>query len=324
MLNVRMDDGDIIPAFEEDVIRIEDDVRPTHKPIIKAKSVPGKQEKMAPTPKRISPDSQYKILKSLGIQLAFEEQKRPDGTTEKYIIHLINDTRYDVLYTFALNNDKHTTRSQNGKLDKLSALAIDEMPFDLLNEAPEVVLDCWQITTEGTGVKLSKSIKLKAQQFFKKVATAPILDIEVHHYIVFDDFEPPAKAPKEEDLKSYTQRKAEERPKEKPKTHVKQNIHNTKAFAEFVNELDLHIEKLTQNTQGMSNADILHLQMRHFETYMNQAIRLGVPKVYIIHGLGKGRLKNEITRWLNDNAYVISYKNEYHHRFGYGATEVDL
>ncbi len=324
MINVELDDGEIIPAFEEDVVRIEDDVRSPHKPIVKAKSVPGKQQKMPQQPKRVAPESQYQILKSMGIQLAFEVRKRIDGTTEKFIIHLINDTRYDALYSFALSNERDTTKTVNGKLEKLTALAIAEMPFDMLNDSPKVDLDCWQITTEGTGKKLSKTIKIKAQQFFKKVATAPILDIPVHHYIVFDNFEPEKTPPKTEDLKSYTQRKVEEQPKKKPKSHVTHTTYNTKAFAEFKNELDLHLENLTNNPHGMTNADILHLQMKHFETYMNKAIRLGVPKVFIIHGLGKGRLKKEIGRWLDDNAYVISHKNEYHHRFGYGATEVEL
>ena len=157
------------------------------------------------------------------------------------------------------------------------------------------------------------------------MATAPILDIPVHLYIVFDRFEPEEKKPAEEDLKSYTQRKAEERPKpQQTQNYTQHNTYSTKAFAEFNNEVDLHVENLIGSTKGMSSGDIMHLQMRHFETYMNKAIRLGVPKVFVIHGLGKGRLKKEITRWLDENPYVISHKNEYHHRFGYGATEVEL
>ncbi|MFK7808651.1 MAG: Smr/MutS family protein [Saprospiraceae bacterium] len=324
MINVELDDGEIIPAFQDDVIRIEDDVRSKHKPVVKAKSVQGKKPKLPPVPKRMNPESQYTILKSQGIQLAFEERKRLDGTTEKYIIHLINDTRYDVLYSFALVNEKSTTNTIHGKLEKLTAIAIDEMPFDLLNELPKVEMECWQITTEGTGNKLSKTIKIKAQQFFKRVTTAPILDIPVHHYIVFDKFDTDNKALKTEDLKSYTQRKVEEQPKKKSKNHITYNNYNTKAFAEFETELDLHVENLVGSTHGMTNADILQLQMKHFETYMKKAIRLGVPKVYIIHGLGKGRLKSDIGRWLEENPYVISFKNEYHHRYGYGATEVEL
>jgi len=128
----------------------------------------------------------------------------------------------------------------------------------------------------------------------------------------------------DEDLKTYAKRKAKENTKPAKSNFRKFNSFNTKDFAEFNNELDLHIEKLTDTSKGMRNADMLHLQMRRFQDYMDQAIRLGVPRVFIIHGVGKGRLKNDIHRWLEDNPYVTGFKNEFHHNFGYGATEVDL
>ena len=323
MLNVELTDGEVIPAFAEDLIRIEDEKRPPNKPAVKAKSVPGKTPKVDRPPTRKSPESQYTILKSKGIQLGFEERKRADGTTDHYLVHLINDTRYDVLYTYMMDNPQHTNRQLNGKLDRLTAIAIDQLPFDRLNESPVIQMTCWQLTTEGTGPKLSKAIKIKPQQFFKKLTTAPILDIPVHLYIVFDQLDPDEKKDQEEDLKSYTRRKTKEQSPQK-QTYTPRKKYDTKAFAEFNNELDLHIENLTDNPHGMSNADILHLQMRLFEDYMRQAIRLGVPRVFIIHGVGKGRLRKEIARWLDENPYVISHKNEYHHRFGYGATEVEL
>ncbi len=323
MLNVRLDDGEVIPAFAEDVVRIEDN-RPLRKPPVKAKSVQGKKDKSPPPPKRIDPTRQYAILKSKGIQLAFATQKRPDGSTAHFDVYLINDTRYDVIYNFSLETEGHTPPQRHGKLERLSAQQIDQLPFDQLNESPQISIDCWQLTTEGTGPKLSRSIRLKPQQFFKKNTTAPILDIPVYLYIVFDKLEPDTKPPPTEDLQAYTKRKTPPPTSQSNKGYSRLQKYDTRAFVDFNNELDLHVENLTDSTSGMSNADILHLQMRHFTDYMHRAIRLGVPKVFIIHGVGKGRLRSEISRWLNDNPYVIAHKNEYHHRFGYGATEVDL
>ena len=72
----------------------------------------------------------------------------------------------------------------------------------------------------------------------------------------------------------------------------------------------------------MNNAEILRLQLRTFDDYLEKAIRVGVPKVFIIHGLGKGRLRNEIASRLIRHPEVETFKNEYHPRYGYGATEV--
>ncbi len=325
MINVELDDGEIIPAFEEDIVRIEDYKKLMQdKPPVKAKSVPGKMPKQVKGPDMPEIQQQYAILKSMGIQVAFEPQQRNDDRIDKYLIHLINDTRYSALFTFILSSQGKTPRTVNGKIESVSTHSLGELTFEQLSESAVIELDCWQLTTEGSGPKLNKSIKLKPQQFFKKKMTAPLLNKEVHLYVVFENFDPAVKVSKDEDLQAYSKRVAKENVKPSKSKFKKFNSFNTQDFAEFNNELDLHIEKLTDTSKGMRNADMLHLQMRRFQDYMDQAIRLGVPKVFIIHGVGKGRLKNDIHRWLKDNAYVIRYKNEFHHRFGYGATEVDL
>ena len=330
MLNVQLPDGEVIPAFAQDIIRIEDEIRPRHKPPVKAKSITTRP----PTPpneppKRQPPESQYNVLKGMGIQVAFEEIKSEQDQSILYFhIHLINDTLYDILYTFALYHSQHSPTTLQGKLEKHSAIHLYEMPFTWLNHHPIIHLECWQITTRGSGKKLSKKIKIKPQQFFKKRRTAPILDKEVYHYIAFKNFDPPTAAEKkqpQEDLRSYTKRNIKKHQVHSPLDNLAAYpLHKTKAFAEFETELDLHIEKLTQSPDSLSNADILQLQMKRFETFMHQAIRLGVPKVFIIHGIGTGRLKKEVSRWLEENPYVISFKNEYHHKYGWGATEVEL
>ena len=66
----------------------------------------------------------------------------------------------------------------------------------------------------------------------------------------------------------------------------------------------------------------LQLQLDHFEQYIDKAIRLGVPRIYVIHGIGKGKLKNMIASRLIQNPQIKTFKNEYHPRYGWGATEV--
>ncbi len=62
--------------------------------------------------------------------------------------------------------------------------------------------------------------------------------------------------------------------------------------------------------------------MKKFEAYIDEAVRQGVERVFIIHGIGKGHLRNLITSNLIRNPNVITFKNEYHPRYGHGATEV--
>ena len=74
----------------------------------------------------------------------------------------------------------------------------------------------------------------------------------------------------------------------------------------------------------MSNAEIVRIQLAAFENYLNKAINLGVDRFFVIHGLGKGRLRNEIATRLLKHPQVQTFKNEYHAKYGYGATEVVL
>ena len=90
---------------------------------------------------------------------------------------------------------------------------------------------------------------------------------------------------------------------------------------EFVLEVDLHIEKLVPSKRGMSNYDILTLQMETAKRQLDFAIKNRMPKVVFIHGVGEGVLKAELDFMLGryDN---ISFQDANYQKYGLGATEV--
>ncbi len=321
MLSVLLDDGDEIPAFEEDLMRIEDyRASLRNKPPIKAKVVKGKVEKTPEKPEIPEFGSQYAILKSLGIQLGFEALYKADGLIAAFKVYLINDLQYDALYAFNFLLGTQSRLKLNGKLPATSYIELGEIPFDYLNDSPTVELECWQVTTQGSGKQQHKKLKLKAKQFFKKIKTAPLLNIPVYHYVIFESLEPPQSS--EDDLKTYTRQ--HNKPNYSLSDLRRYDTNSVTALANFDPELDLHIENLTNNWEKMSNAEILRLQLRTFDTYLAKAIEIGVPNVFIIHGLGKGRLRDEIASRLIRHPQVETFKNEYHPRYGYGATEIIL
>ena len=320
MVNVLLDEDDMeIPAFIENLERIQDLPRPNQTPI-KAKFVTPKKVPAPPSPPQTDIDSQYHILKSLGIQLAFDPETQADGVTTSYQIYLLNDTRYDALFSFKIEMQGATARTLNGKINSVSYVHLGEMKFNQLNESPKVEIDCWQITTAGTGTKKSKSIKIKPKQFFKNTRTAPLLNKQVHWYQIFENFDKTVK-PVEDDLKTYTQRNAR-KPKKPKSNYRKLTGADPMEVANFNNEIDLHIENLTTNTRKLSNAEILRIQLSHFDSFIEKALRMGVGSVFVIHGLGKGKLKNEIATRLINHPHIKTFKNEYHPKYGFGATEV--
>lgn len=85
-------------------------------------------------------------------------------------------------------------------------------------------------------------------------------------------------------------------------------------------EVDLHIEELLENTAGMDNSEIIRYQLRYFEKCMDEAKGRPVKRFVVIHGVGKGRLRDEIRKLLvADN---IEHYDAPISKYGYGATEI--
>lgn len=101
----------------------------------------------------------------------------------------------------------------------------------------------------------------------------------------------------------------------------------TKGLVSMVNdemEVDLHIEELIDSHHGMSNGEILSVQMANFKRQLNIAIRRKAKKLIIIHGVGEGRLKSEIRTDLLSNHPDFEFHDASYRKYGYGATEIIL
>ena len=87
-------------------------------------------------------------------------------------------------------------------------------------------------------------------------------------------------------------------------------------------EVDLHIEKLTDSWKSMDNFEMLTLQIQTLEKWLELAIAHRQPSMVVIHGVGTGKLRDEIHEVLRLKKEVKSFVNQYRARYGYGATEI--
>ncbi|WP_037314646.1 Smr/MutS family protein [Salegentibacter sp. Hel_I_6] len=86
-------------------------------------------------------------------------------------------------------------------------------------------------------------------------------------------------------------------------------------------EVDLHIEKLTRSSRGLSNYDMLNLQMETAKRQLEFAMSKRIQKVVFIHGVGEGVLKAELDFFLGRYDNLKFYDADYQ-KYGLGATEV--
>ena len=316
MVEIRLDnDPDfIIPAFEEDIVA--DTVLSSVAPAWAS----AREKKPEPPARRIV-KSQYHILKPKGLQLAFEPMPGRDETVSRYKVWLINDTPFDFLMEFDLFTTSRDVIILDEKINASSAHELGDFLSDDLNDAPEVFIGVRRITTEGAGDPVEAGLRIKAKQFFNSFQTASVINVMAYHFTLLSSFEPkPAAAG--QDLKSYT---LQNRSKTRSAGNTNARPHKAfdpEDFAHFEPEIDLHIQALMNGYARLDKGEILRIQMQHFHRFIDRAVRVGANRVFVIHGVGEGKLKEAIADSLRGNPHVKKFKNEYHHKYGYGATEV--
>jgi len=108
-----------------------------------------------------------------------------------------------------------------------------------------------------------------------------------------------------------------------PRKIGEEPVRKKKAGDPSVWEVDLHIEELVEQYRHLSNGEILEIQLHHFHKFLRLAMEKRIPKVVVIHGVGTGRLREEIRaellRYKNMEFYDASYRE-----YGQGATEIRI
>lgn len=251
------------------------------------------------------------------VELVFLPELNRERIPERYHIFLTNHTERDLAFEVSLSLQGVRVCHRSGRLPGTSSEGFFTLLHDQLNESPAFDIRCLVLPN---GAELEKSFRLKPQQFFRQVRQDG--PDQVHWLTVFDKLEPPRPASKE-DLRTYTKKELRDRQEEDPDLVWWQGIHPVE-LAHFEPEIDLHIEKLVENSGKLGAGDILRIQLQHFEAFLERALEVGAPQIYVIHGLGTGKLRGAIHDRLARHPEVVSFKNEYHFKYGYGATEIIL
>ncbi|WP_250432365.1 Smr/MutS family protein [Hanstruepera flava] len=102
--------------------------------------------------------------------------------------------------------------------------------------------------------------------------------------------------------------------KQRPRQRTKERFQPTL-------EVDLHIHHLTENSNIMTNHEMLTLQLDTARRQLEFAIQKRIQKVVFIHGVGEGVLKMELEYLFGRYNNVKHYDADYQ-KYGLGATEV--
>jgi hypothetical protein len=329
MVMVLLDEVDMeIPAFEEDLVREEFFMQHPHNQQIaqpKPKPIASNNILQNSSAQKPIEETPKPILTNSGVILAFLPFLKSSGEIEKLDIILLNDTTLPIVYEIDYVPSGAVAWAKDGKLNAINFEKLGEIPFDAINENPEFDVSIAPVYTEGVGENIVKTLKIKVKQFLKNHTVLQSLKKEAYAFTLVEQFG--ADTTSEKNIADYTKELLKNKPKKKQAdshTIPYNPVADVNEYALFVREIDLHIELLHENPSSLTNNDIVAIQLRAFDTYIQKAIRLGVPRVYIIHGVGKGTLKEMIHAKLRRNTDIKRYKNEYNEKYGWGATEVTI
>ncbi len=304
LVYIRMEvDKEEIPAFADDIAPVLEDNRP-------------REEKQTFQPTTFSSTFHKEDLKE-GLYLIVQYkmgQLNPESTLPVFVYNHSNiKVFFDLNYYTSISEPFQI----KGKLEAGGIDLIHHISFDNLEKSPTFEID-WYLESDVKRV-YQCDISIKPAAFFKKHGSIAIINSTGSMYYLQTKLKNATSADTET-LAGYT--KAEQ--KFSPGIKMKDPSKKLKERASFDTVLDLHIENIHPDPSRLKKGELLPFQLKIFGDYIDKAIRLGVQQVYIVHGLGNGKLKNEIATKLVLHPGVNTFKNEYHPSYGFGATEVWL
>jgi len=236
-------------------------------------------------------------------------------------VYLINDSNFTLLYHYAhFDGEKYSTIDA-GELEPNTKELIESLAQNELNNLPRFWfrLIPYLKTSKTLVDPLVKNVAVNAVKFYKEKSFAKNAYFK-QRAMIFDLVVNPMQENienlSEQDFKKVINEKdAENRPQEKKKESI--------VIPDIV-EVDLHIEELIDSTAGMSNREILDIQLEKFHREMQQAIGNQTKRIVFIHGVGNGVLKQEVAKKLQSTYARFQYQDASFKEYGYGATMVIL
>jgi Smr domain len=238
-----------------------------------------------------------------------------DEIVESLKIYLVNHTQDGLNFQYKLSYAGKPDFNLSNEIPASKDFYLHDIDFEKLNDAPLLELDFSLIKPEKSKAPhYETSLKLKPKAVFMRVDEIRKKGEASFAYKLFDRY--PEKAI-EEDKPAYNSSG-----KSGNKLYDAKSSRQHLEPAKY--EVDLHIEKLTPDWRNLSNFEMLTLQLNTFEKYLDLAIAHHQHNLIVIHGVGTGKLKDEIHEILKARREVRSFINQYDPRYGYGATEIFL
>jgi len=318
MVNVEDYDGFEVPTLVSELVVVDDSVSMDPEKRSAKLRTPAKKEE--PEVKRELPKAEPKYISGKDtpdFYMAFVPQNESNPVDGELKVYLVNNSNNFVLYNYCHLKNKVYRSVESGKMNPNSKRYLESFSRFDLNELPEFQFQLIFFLEESPKLEspVVKSLRLNPVKFYRQNSYEKTKYF-AQNAMVISLLEPDmemevAKLTETEVAKVVLE-------KEEPKVVVK------RAASPDLVEIDLHIHELLEDTRGLSNHEMLEVQLGRFRNELESAIANGTRRIVFIHGIGNGTLKQELRKELSTKYKKYYFQDASFKEYGYGATMVIL
>jgi hypothetical protein len=239
-----------------------------------------------------------------------------------YSIYLFNASSFHLIYSYSVKDEEYYQTLRHGEAGPYQKVLLQQVKLGFFRDYPYQKIECllYKSTFFRAQTPISEALHITPDTLHR---STPIRHQEfrrpVHAFLLKEDFATQKLVHQEltgEDIAKLKTIK-----EFRTTAKVSRSVREQQKLLE--KEVDLHIEELVENTSGLSNFEMLNIQLERFEKELEAALTSGVKKITFIHGVGNGRLRQEITAILK-TVKGVTFQDAPYKRYGYGATQVNI
>lgn len=260
----------------------------------------------------------------LNIVLAYEPAEVKHLNTTTFDAYLVNDSNYFLYFTYLTRADNGGWMTRYaGIVEPNIQLFLEEITHDELPQMDRVAI-------QYVAFKRDKEFALKAPVAVEyRLDTTKFFKLHCFHDNVY--FDTPVIAidivkndiPQRPMVIDSGRLEEAMRAKKEERRPVKKHQSVPNKRREII-EVDLHIHELLDTTAGLSNSDMLEVQLKEFNRVMSDNIKNKGQKIVFIHGKGEGVLRQALLKELNRKYPRCESQDASFREYGFGATQITI
>ena len=259
----------------------------------------------------------------LNVYLAYVPQDVKAISATAFDAYLVNDSNYFINYLYLSAEGKSWTLRSRGTVAPNMKQHLEEFDKSALNGMEHVAVQLLAYKDDRTFLlKNAVSMELRVDTVkFYKLHTFQQTDFfaepALMYDVVRDDESVKQVFVSADDIReALLQKTVPDQPKVPKK-------HQPKVKNDIV-EVDLHIHELLDDTNGMSNSEMLNYQLDVFHKTLNEYKNKKGQRIVFIHGKGDGVLRRAILDELKRKYKNYSSQDASFREYGFGATMVTI